>query len=118
MKAANKMTRAYKMLSQCNQTVIRATNEQGLLSEICDIVVHTGGYRLAWIGIACEDIKKNVTPVAYTGFEEGYLDKLNIVWSNTKQGRGPIGNTIRTGKVTCIRYGFFHGCFLSSPITR
>ena len=103
MKDSNNMARAYKMLSQCNQALVRAKSEQELLQEICDIIVQSGDYRMAWIGFACQDKKKTVKPVAYTGFEETYLGKLNIVWSNTKQGQGPTGTAIRTGKVSIAK---------------
>ena len=53
---------------------------------------------MVWIGYAEENKNKTVRPVAYSGFEEGYLKKLNITWADTERGRGPTGRTIRTGK--------------------
>ena len=37
-------------------------------------------------------------PAAQTGFEEGYLETLNITWADTERGRGPTGTAIRSGK--------------------
>ncbi len=99
----NRMTRAYQTISQCNQMLVRAEKEQDLLQHICDTIVETGGYRMAWIGFKQQDRKKSVTPVAQAGFEAGYLDKLNIVWSNTKRGQGPTGTAIRTGEAVIAR---------------
>ena len=40
--------------------------------------------------------------LAYSGFEEGYLETLGLTWADTERGRGPTGMAIRTGKVcTC-----------------
>jgi PAS domain S-box-containing protein len=60
--------------------------------------VTKGGYRLAWIGLAEPDERKSVRPVAQAGFEEGYLETVNITWADDERGRGPTGTAIRTGK--------------------
>ncbi|MGB6281319.1 MAG: PAS domain S-box protein, partial [Syntrophobacteria bacterium] len=91
-----KVNRALKMLSECNHALVRAANEEDLLHEICQIIVDKGGYRLAWVGIAITDEKKTVVPMAQAGYEEGYLESLNITWDDTEKGRGPTGTAIRT----------------------
>jgi len=91
-----RVNRALLALSECNQAVIRATEESHLLHEICQLIVEVGDYRLAWVGFAEQDEMKTVRPVAQAGFEEGYLDKLGITWADTERGRGPTGIAIRT----------------------
>lgn len=93
-----KVNRALKMLSECNHALVRAPNEEDLLHDICQIIVNKGGYRLAWVGIAITDEKKTVVPVAQAGYEQGYLESLNITWDDTERGRGPTGTAIRTRK--------------------
>ena len=90
--------RAYKVLSNCNQAVVHSAEESKLLHEICRIIVEDGGYRLAWIGFAEQDKAKTVRPIAQMGFEEGYLETVNIIWADAKRGKGPTGTAIRTGK--------------------
>jgi len=90
--------RALRVLSKCNQVVIRATEEPSLLHEVCRTVVEAGGYRLAWVGFAEQDEAKTVRPVAQVGFEEGYLDTVDITWADTERGRGPTGAAIRSGE--------------------
>lgn len=46
-----KANRAYRTLSACNQTLIRAKDEDDLMEQICDNIVHIGGYPLAHIVI-------------------------------------------------------------------
>ncbi len=96
-----KVNRALKAISKCNQALIRAKEESELLHDMCLIIVEVGGYRLAWVGFAEQDEAKTVRPVAQVGFEEGYLDIVNITWADTEKGRGPTGKAIRTGK-PCI----------------
>lgn len=43
-------TRMYAALSQCNEAIVRFSDEQTLLQEICHIAVESGGMKLAWIG--------------------------------------------------------------------
>ncbi len=95
--------RALKTLAKSNKALVTADNEQDLLERICQIIVETGGYRLAWIGYAKRDKKKTVRPVAQAGYNDGYLDTIEITWSNTKQGQGPTGKAIRTGKPSIMK---------------
>ena len=41
------LTRRLKILSECNQAVVRAQNESDLLVQVCRIIVEIGGYRMA-----------------------------------------------------------------------
>ena len=102
-KELRRFDRALRVLSECNQTLVRATDESGLLQDICRIAVNLGGYRLAWIGFAEEDAEKTVRPVAQAGYEGGYLDTAHITWADTEKGRGPTGTAVRTGKPAVAR---------------
>ena len=96
--ALQKVNRALKTLSECNQALVRAPGEVELLRKICQVIVELGGYRLAWVGLAEQDKTKAVRPVAQAGYEEGYLNTVNISWGDTERGCGPTGAAIRTGK--------------------
>ena len=48
-------TRLLRMLSECNQSLVRATDETELLDGICRSLVAHGGYALAWVGLAAGD---------------------------------------------------------------
>ncbi len=91
-------TRALQALSQCIEAMIHATDESDLLNQVCDILVETGGYRLAWAGYAMHDQAKSIRPVAQAGFEEGYLSSLKVSWAVEPWGRGPTGLAVRTGR--------------------
>jgi len=97
------VNRALKTFSECNQVLVRTTNEQTLLQDICRNLVEFGGYRSAWISFAEQDEVKSVRPVAQVGFEDGFLESLQIAWSDTERGRGPTGTAIRTGQVSIVQ---------------
>jgi PAS domain S-box-containing protein len=90
--------RALRSLHACNESLVRATDEPSLLTQICDLVVNVGGYRMAWVGYAEHDERKTVRVAASSGFESGYLDALNVTWADDEHGRGPTGTAIRTGQ--------------------
>jgi PAS domain S-box-containing protein len=97
--ALRRLNRELRAITDCNQTLLRATDEQTLINDICRIVCEEAGYRMAWVGYAEQDEAKSVRPVAWAGIEEGYLDIACVTWSGeTERGRGPTGNAIRSGK--------------------
>src|SRR5208283_3942670 len=101
--ALRRLNRELRAISDCNQTLLRATDEQGLLEEICRIVCEEAGYRMAWVSYAEHDEAKSVRPVAWTGAEEEYLASAGITWADTDRGRGPTGTAIRSGRSCCIQ---------------
>lgn len=91
------LTRALKLLSKCNTTLIHADDEQTLLVDICHLAVEIGGYRMAWVGYPENDELKTIRPMAQCGYEHGFLDSIRISWDDNEWGRGPTGTAIRTG---------------------
>ncbi|MCG6961865.1 MAG: GAF domain-containing protein [Acidobacteria bacterium] len=101
--ALRRAHRALRVLSGCNQALVRAATEQELFERVCRVIVDDGHYRLAWIGLAQDDEAKSVIPMAYAGFERGYIESLNITWADEARGRGPTGTAIRTGQPSIAR---------------
>ena len=92
------LNRILKAKSRSSKAMMTASDERGYLNEACRVIVEDCGYALVWIGYAQNDEGKTVRPVAYAGFEEGYLESAKITWADTERGRGPTGTAIRTGK--------------------
>jgi diguanylate cyclase (GGDEF)-like protein len=90
-----RLNRALKLLSDCNMTLVHATEEQQLLSDICRLIVEEGGYLMAWVGYAEHDAEQTVRPVAQHGDDGGYLGGIKVSWADTEAGRGPTGTAIR-----------------------
>ncbi len=99
----NKLNRTLRALSKSNQAMAHIKNEKAFLNEICRIIINDCQYSMVWIGYAREDEKKTVEPVAYSGFEKGYLETLEITWDDSERGKGPTGAAIRTGKISLCK---------------
>ena len=97
-----RLNRELRAISSCNQTLMRAEDEQALLNDICRIVCDEARYRMAWVGYAENDDAKSIRPVAWAGVEEGYLEQARFTWADTERGRGPSGYAIRSGESACI----------------
>jgi len=98
-----RLNRTLKALGQSNKAMTHATDEAEYLEEVCKIIIEDCGYPMVWIGFAENDENKTVRPVAYSGFDEGYLETLSITWADEKRGRGPTGTAIRTGEICACR---------------
>ena len=92
------MNRELRAISECNKAMMRASDEQGLLTDVCRSICATVGYRMAWVGIAEYNEAKSIRPLAWGGAEDGYLANASITWADTERGRGPTGLAVRTGK--------------------
>src|SRR6516164_182867 len=91
-----RLNRTLQTLYQCNQALVRAKEEYELLQSVCRILVDAGGLRMAWVGYRELNEEKTVRPVASAGYEEGYLERVNLTWEDTARVRGPMGTEIRT----------------------
>ncbi|MGE5945518.1 MAG: GAF domain-containing protein [Betaproteobacteria bacterium] len=100
----HRLNRELRAISNCNQTLMRAVDEQALLKEICRIVCDEAGYRMAWVGYAETDAAKTIRPVAWAGIDDGYLDLLaRLTWADTERGQGLSGRAIRNGETASIQ---------------
>ncbi len=102
-----KLNRTLLALNDSSHALRRAKDEDWYLNEICRIVVEDCGHALVWIGYAEKDDGKTVRPVAFAGFDEGYIKSLDVTWADTERGRGPVGTAIRTGSPTVFRNMLF-----------
>lgn len=95
-----RLNRIYNILSKINELIVRTHNKKELLTKTCKIAVEDGLFRMAWIGFVDKKTKK-VKPFTYWGYNDGYLDSINISIKNIPTGQGPTGTSIRDGK-PCI----------------
>lgn len=102
--------RTLMAFTECCNILLNSSSELELLNNICQIVCDTGGYRMAYVGYAENNSDKSVTPLAYSGFEDGYLSSINLSWADNEFGRGPTGTAIRENRIEVNRN------FASNPI--
>ncbi|AOE86810.1 phospholipase [Pseudomonas sp. TCU-HL1] len=88
-----------------NHALIHATDEMVLLQEVCRVLVVDCGYRLAWVGYRQDQEPLTYTPVAYEGFEEGFL-ALGVSWESSAEGVAfiqKIDASLQTGQPVVMR---------------
>jgi PAS domain S-box-containing protein len=98
--ALRRASRAMRVLSASNQALVRSTDEISLFRSICGAATAAGGYPLAWIGLAEDDEEKSVQIAATSGRDVNFLDSERITWADEPRGRGAVGASIRTGRIT------------------
>lgn len=108
----SRANRTLRMISDCNQALVRATDESVLLTTICQLIVDEGGYVMAWVGEAVHDDKHSVIPIAQAGFEDDYLREMQISWAENEFGQGPTGRAIRNKKLVVCQDVFQDPDFL------
>ncbi|MEI8238473.1 MAG: EAL domain-containing protein [Actinomycetota bacterium] len=91
------LARALAGLSMAKDVLVRARDEQQLISEMCDVVVERAGYGFAWYGRCADDAAQTVEAIAWSGPNSDYVDALNVSWGDNELGRGPTGTCLRTG---------------------
>jgi PAS domain S-box-containing protein len=101
--ATLRLNRELRAVSDCNQVLLRATEEKKLLEDVCRVICEEAGYRMAWVGYAEDDEERTVRPMAWAGVEEGYLAAIRMTWADTERGQNATGRAIREGKSFCIQ---------------
>lgn len=97
--ALQRLNRALRTISRCNEVLVHAGEESQLLQDMCQTIVEIGEYRLAWVGYAEHDEAKSVRIVGCFGSDDGFLEQARVTWADEARGWGPTGTAIRTGTV-------------------
>jgi diguanylate cyclase (GGDEF)-like protein/PAS domain S-box-containing protein len=89
--------RMLRLLTEVNKLAILTSDEADLLEHMCETLVDTGEYALAWFGVTAEDGAGGIEILCAAG-DTGYLDDdVNRWWSQPGAGDGPVGVALRTG---------------------
>ncbi|HEX5623541.1 MAG TPA: EAL domain-containing protein [Sulfuricurvum sp.] len=90
-----RLTQLYNALSQCNQAIVRCSNESELFKQICQDAVMFGGMEMVWIGLYDEQ-SHHIKPISYYGKGTDYLQNLEIsVDAQDPRGQGPSAIVFR-----------------------
>jgi GAF domain-containing protein len=94
--------RAQRMISECNQALVRATSEVELLERVCRSIVEIGGYPLAWVGLREQAAPERLVVAACAGGDSAFLWAAQASGVGPGQDSGPIASALRTGRpVVC-----------------
>ena len=78
--------------------LIRSDDAQTTMMRVCEAIVASPPYRLAYVGLAELSLERPIRVIASAGPASDYLDGLVLSWSvDRPEGQGPAGQTIRDG---------------------
>ncbi|TAJ75987.1 MAG: response regulator [Gallionellaceae bacterium] len=72
-----RLAQLYATLSQCNQAIVRSTNEEELFPQLCRDAVQFGGFQMAWVGLV-DAADQQIKPIASFGEGAGYQAWLQV----------------------------------------
>jgi len=109
---AERLSRLYAALSQCNQAIVRCNSEDELFPMLCRDAVNFGGMKMAWIGVL-DPADQLIKPVASYGPGTDYLARITLSADPAvPEGQGPSGIALREDKP------FWCQDFQNDPATR
>ena len=93
-----KSNRFYAFISNSNELILHAVNQDEILKGICKMAVDIGKFHFVWIGI--KDPENGIVkPIFWSGYDAGYLKVIKpISLEDNESGRGPTGKAIREGR--------------------
>ncbi len=91
----SRLHRINTVSSGINAIIVRVRDRQELFRQACRIAVEQGQFRMAWIGLATSSTTK-VKPMAWMGFEGGYLDEVELSLRNVTEDHGAAGQALRS----------------------
>jgi PAS domain S-box-containing protein len=92
-----RLNRLYNVLSRTNKALVSVQNVDSLLQRICDILVKSGGFKLAWIG-EIDTSKGLLKPRIIAGENRAYAEKIVINLNGDIHTLGPTAIAIRENR--------------------
>jgi PAS domain S-box-containing protein len=92
-----RIERINKVLSDIDKTIVYVKSKEELFSSVCRIAVETGGFSLAWVGMADQKTRE-LKPEVFYGNEKGYLASVQVDLNKPATATGPASLAILTGR--------------------
>jgi signal transduction histidine kinase/CheY-like chemotaxis protein len=89
LKTISKLSRLFKFLNNVERAIVKNTEKENLLSEVCNIIFNEGDYALCWVGLKNQNTG-NIECLAQCGFEKSKIDTFNYyttLQSNERESR-------------------------------
>ena len=98
-----RLSRAFRLLSQCDSVLVHADDQAELLAKICKLTVEIGGHLMAWVGFAQNGAGGPVLALAHAGVEDGYLELACVVGDCAPDRQEPVAAAIRSAATVVIQ---------------
>lgn len=92
------------VVSKSIDLFLESKSKKELLQNYCKMLIENANYVSAWVGRVdlIKGIKK-VHPISEYGFEDGYLDNINLTWEDPEFGNESTIEAIRIGQYSLIK---------------
>jgi PAS domain S-box-containing protein/putative nucleotidyltransferase with HDIG domain len=101
--ALRRSNRELRTISSCNQTLVRTTEEQPLLDNICNLIGGLDDYPVVWVGLIEHNGTDSMRLIACHGADRAYLDNKRICWGGKGSELEPVGASICSNKTYCVQ---------------
>lgn len=98
-----RLSRARRVVAECTHILVHATHETGMLNSICCVVVESGGYKQAWIGLKTGDPARPVRPVAHAGYGNDAPMTAPASWALSGNYQGAAASAFMSGEPHIVR---------------
>lgn len=98
-----RLSRARRVMAECNHILAHATDEAAMLNSICRVVVESGGYKQAWIGLRTGDPARPVRPAAHAGYGDDAPMTAPANWAPGGNYQGAAANALVSGEPHIVR---------------
>lgn len=88
--------RSLRILTEVNKTMIHASDEYALFSDVCKILVSIGDYQAAWISMVESDMNSSIQIVADAG-NTNFLSDISSSSSTNHLDYDPVIDVMKTG---------------------
>lgn len=89
--------RLYATLSEVNQAIVWTPSREELFSKVCNSLVRTAGFHMAWVGVLDPEIGGLVC-AAQCGDDTGVLANARLAIRDTPEAHGPTATAFREGR--------------------
>ena len=93
------LNRINETIREIDQALVAAETREEIDHTVCEHLTGDGRFQFAWIG-TLDDAGKTVTPQAWAGTDQGYLDTQSF--NVSEETVEPAGRTATTGEVTHV----------------
>ncbi|MCK5288927.1 MAG: GAF domain-containing protein, partial [Candidatus Omnitrophica bacterium] len=90
------------LITQINQDILWIKSKQQLCDLICSGFVKYD-YKFVWIGF-CDEETKRIVPQSQAGFEDGYLEEINITHGQDKSNLAPEVMAVKLKRSSVMRF--------------
>ena len=94
--------RVLRVLNLSNESLVKSVGETALLKEVCGIIVETGGFQSAWIGLM-ENGNGSFNEVARAGVDDRSLESLVACPGEPGAAESLAARTVRSGRPAILR---------------